>query len=282
MTEMMKRSIRMIQVSLMCFCIFFGTYAVAQDESTDAVINYIKTYAPIAVKEMNRTGVPASIKIAQGILETGAGQGDLVNRSNNHFGIKCKSSWTGEKVYHDDDEAGECFRKYENAAASYLDHSDYLKTQPRYSFLFSYDYNDYKSWAWGLKKAGYATSPTYAEKLIKYIERYALNELNNIAQENDEEKLNAYLADFSRGGGYSSVNGTQSDDPIVDEEPAKKSLLNKLHLKKNKRHRTHTVKKGDSHTSISQKYRVSIPSIKKANAMKSDRLQIGQKLKITK
>ena len=128
----------------------------------------------MAIREMQRTGVPASITLAQGILETEAGKSDLVIRSNNHFGIKCKSSWTGEKVYHDDDAQGECFRKYSDAEDSYKDHSDYLRTQPRYASLFSLDPLDYKGWATGLKKAGYATNPRYAQILIKYIEKYNL------------------------------------------------------------------------------------------------------------
>lgn len=276
---MMKRSTLLILTLL--FSIFFAKITFAQNESPESVISYIKTYASLAIKEMNRTGVPASIKLAQGILETGAGQSDLVSRSNNHFGIKCKSSWTGEKVYHDDDEQGECFRKYENAEASYLDHSDYLRSQPRYASLFNYDMDDYKSWAWGLKKAGYATSPTYAEKLIKYIESYSLNELNNITLDDNEEELNAYLSKFSSNGN-TIVNNTQSEQSLENDDPVKKTLLNKLHLKKKKRYHIHTVRKGDSLTSISQKYKVSIPSIKKVNSIKSDLLQIGQKLKITK
>jgi len=130
---------------------------------------------------MQRTGVPASITLAQGILETEAGRSDLVTRSNNHFGIKCKSSWTGEKVYHDDDARGECFRKYEAAEDSYRDHSDYLRSQPRYASLFTLDPLDYKSWATGLKRAGYATNPKYAQILIKYIETYNLDDYTLVA-----------------------------------------------------------------------------------------------------
>ena len=170
-------------------------YANAQDGYREQIIQYIETYAPLAIKEMNRTGFPASIKIAQGIHESGAGRSNLVSRSNNHFGIKCKSSWEGEKVYHDDDEEGECFRKYESAQASYIDHSDYLKSQSRYSFLFEYDADDHVSWAWGLKKAGYATSPVYAETIIKYVETYQLNELNQFDDaEEDEIDLTEYLS----------------------------------------------------------------------------------------
>jgi LysM repeat protein len=167
--------------------------AFAQDAQSPAVVEYIKSYAPLAIEEMIRTGVPASIKIAQGILETNAGRGELVNRSNNHFGIKCKSSWTGEKVYHNDDEEGECFRKYATAYDSYVDHSNYLKNQPRYSFLFNYNKDDYASWAWGLKKAGYATNPIYAQTLIKYIEQYRLNQLNSFDKIPDEEDLNIFF-----------------------------------------------------------------------------------------
>ena len=158
------------------------TTAFSQDEPLNpGVIAYIQSYQDMAIREMQRTGVPASITLAQGILETEAGKSDLVIRSNNHFGIKCKSSWTGEKVYHDDDARGECFRKYSDAEDSYKDHSDYLRTQPRYASLFSLDPLDYKGWATGLKKAGYATNPRYAQILIKYIENYRLDEYTLVA-----------------------------------------------------------------------------------------------------
>lgn len=164
----------------------------AQQVTTPAVVSYIETYAQLAIQEMDRTGIPAAIKIAQGILETDAGRSDLVQQSNNHFGIKCKTGWAGEKVYHDDDASGECFRKYNSAGDSYADHSDYLKSQPRYAFLFNYNMNDYKSWAWGLKKAGYATNPIYAQTLIKYIETYNLNSLNQLTDD-DSSALSAYF-----------------------------------------------------------------------------------------
>jgi len=146
-----------------------------------AVLDYIATYRSIAIREMNRTGVPASITLAQGILETEAGQSDLVQRSNNHFGIKCKSSWTGDRVYHDDDAKGECFRAYGAAEDSYKDHSDYLRSSDRYASLFKLDPEDYKSWAHGLRRAGYATNPQYAYILIRYIENYGLQDYTLIA-----------------------------------------------------------------------------------------------------
>ena len=141
---------------------------------------YVATYAQIAVDEMNRSGIPASITLAQGILESGDGQSDLARKSNNHFGIKCHKDWTGERVYHDDDEKDECFRKYKNVRFSFEDHTDFLVRGSRYDFLFDLDLSDYKGWAKGLKKAGYATSPSYADRLIKIIEAaelYAYDDL---------------------------------------------------------------------------------------------------------
>ncbi|MBP5611797.1 MAG: glucosaminidase domain-containing protein [Bacteroidales bacterium] len=129
---------------------------------------YIAKYAPLAVSEMKRTGIPASITLAQALLESDNGNSALARASNNHFGIKCKSGWTGATVYYDDDEAGECFRKYSSVRDSYRDHSDFLRNQQRYAGLFRY--TDYKHWAQGLKDAGYATSPTYAANLIRIIE----------------------------------------------------------------------------------------------------------------
>ena len=134
------------------------------------VAEYVATYKDIAISEMKRMGVPAAISLAQGILETENGNSDLVKRSNNHFGIKCKSTWTAETVSHDDDAPGECFRAYKNAEDSYRDHSNFLRGSSRYAFLFKLDPRDYKAWAYGLRKAGYATNPKYPDILIKNIE----------------------------------------------------------------------------------------------------------------
>lgn len=133
------------------------------------IVSYIERYKELAINEMMRTGVPAAITLAQGILETAGGQSDLASVANNHFGIKCKNEWTGETMTHDDDAKGECFRKYPSAEDSYKDHSDFLKNRPHYAFLFKLDPTDYEGWAYGLKKAGYATSPTYAKGIIRTI-----------------------------------------------------------------------------------------------------------------
>jgi LysM repeat protein len=161
------------------FLLIIGVNLFAQKSSD--VLDYINTYKELAISEMKRTGIPAAIKIAQGIHETMAGQSDLVKKSNNHFGIKCKSNWVGEKVYHDDDALGECFRSYPTAIDSYMDHSDFLKNSPRYSFLFQIDPTDFESWAYGLKKAGYATNIRYSQLLIKLIRDYNLQDYTLIA-----------------------------------------------------------------------------------------------------
>ena len=145
------------------------TYTITSAQ-TVSVEEYIAAYKDIAILEMKRSGIPASVTLAQGILETENGNSELVKKSNNHFGIKCKDTWTGASVFHDDDAAGECFRKYEKAEDSYKDHSDFLRSSSRYAFLFELDPSDYKGWAYGLKRAGYATNPHYPDILIKNIE----------------------------------------------------------------------------------------------------------------
>ena len=148
--------------------------AVAAVDINTAREDYIKKYSALAISEMERTGVPASITLAQGLLESGAGRSTLATKANNHFGIKCHKSWRGEKVYHDDDAPQECFRSYPKAEDSFKDHSDFLRYYDRYKFLFDLEITDYKGWCYGLKKAGYATDPAYATKLIDLIEKYDL------------------------------------------------------------------------------------------------------------
>ena len=143
------------------------------------VLKYIRTYAPIAVHEMHASKIPASITLAQGILESGSGKSLLARKSNNHFGIKCHKNWQGERVYHDDDEKGECFRKYTYVETSYKDHSAFLTQRRRYAFLFDYGTKDYKKWAKGLRKAGYATDKKYPQKLLKLINTYKLYEFDS-------------------------------------------------------------------------------------------------------
>jgi flagellum-specific peptidoglycan hydrolase FlgJ len=160
-------------------CLFVSVVTAAQPAAD--IVDYINNYKQLAIDEMQRTGVPASIKLAQGIHETYAGKSDLVLKSNNHFGIKCKATWTGRKVYHDDDARGECFRSYNSSSDSYMDHSNFLKGSDRYSALFQLDPTDYRAWAFGLKKAGYATNSKYSQIIIKLIEDYNLQQYSLIA-----------------------------------------------------------------------------------------------------
>ncbi len=161
--------------------IFLATIVINANAQKEKAYNYIALYKDIAIAEMQRSGVPASITLAQGILESSYGESDLCKSSNNHFGIKCKSEWNGEKVYHDDDTKQECFRSYPSAAESYKDHSNFLRTRPWYDFLFKLDPTDYKAWAKGLKKAGYAMERDYPQKLIKVINDYNLNQYTLMA-----------------------------------------------------------------------------------------------------
>ncbi len=155
----------------------------AQSERKGTVYEYIAAYKAAAVKEMYRSRIPASITLAQGILESSNGNSRLAKEANNHFGIKCKKTWTGRTLYEDDDEAQECFRAYETAEDSYRDHSDFLMKNTRYAFLFDLQSTDYQGWAKGLKSAGYATNPNYAPILIDLIERHKLFELDKLTPE---------------------------------------------------------------------------------------------------
>ena len=203
---------------------------------------YIKTYSSIATEQMRKYKIPASIILAQGLVESGAGASNLALKSNNHFGIKCHQEWRGKKVYHDDDKKNECFRKYKNPIESYKDHSEFLTTRGRYSFLFRLPIKDYVGWSKGLSKAGYATDPKYPEKLISVIESYSL-----------------WRYDGSKK--QSSKNKKEKKKKVKDDA-------------------NYTVKKGDTLYSLSKKYNISIDEIKKNNNLKNNQLSIGQKLKI--
>src|SRR5215204_5004290 len=167
-----------IQFALALVVLFFGK---SFSQSSQVIKDYVLKFKDIAIEEMKRTGVPAAITLAQGIHETSAGQSVLVLKSNNHFGIKCKTEWTGPSVSHDDDARGECFRKYSSPYDSYRDHSDFLTSRSHYASLFKLDPTDYEGWAKGLKKAGYATNPKYPQILIKLIRDYNLQDYTLVA-----------------------------------------------------------------------------------------------------
>jgi flagellum-specific peptidoglycan hydrolase FlgJ len=212
---------------------------------------YIRNYAPIAVKEMHEYKIPASITLAQGILESGNGKSELALKSNNHFGIKCHTGWKGERVYHDDDKKGECFRKYIYPETSYNDHSLFLTQRRRYAFLFNYNIKNYKKWAYGLRKAGYATDKKYPAKLLKLIKDYKLYEFDNV-------KEGKYTKEIKKLN-----DGNTFEKPIVVE----KSKAN-----------TYKVRKGDTLYAIGKKFGISVDLIKKLNNLKDNTISIGQKL----
>ena len=164
----------LLSIPLASYCQVTGTYE-------ERVLNYIRQYKDWAMQEQMRVGIPASVTLAQGIYETGAGSSELATIANNHFGIKCKKAWTGETFAHTDDAPNECFRKYTSAYQSYMDHSNYLSTEKRYQILFTYGVDDYKAWCRGLKQCGYATNPKYAQLIINVIEKYNLNRFTDSA-----------------------------------------------------------------------------------------------------
>ena len=219
------------------------------------VLEYIKKYAPIAVHEMHTSKIPASITLAQGILESGSGISELASKSNNHFGIKCHSKWQGERVYHDDDEKGECFRKYKFVENSYKDHSAFLSKRSRYAFLFNYNIKDYKKWAKGLRKAGYATDKKYPQKLIKLIKTYKLYEFDSFKKKDFKSKKRSFKF--------------EADDiiAVLDESEKIESI-------------TYIVKKGDTLYSISKKFKVTVETLKELNNLNSNALEIGLNLVI--
>jgi len=211
-------------------------------------VDYIGKYKNIAIKKMVEYKIPASITLAQGILESGNGLSTLALKSNNHFGIKCHGSWEGKKVYHDDDRKQECFRKYKNPEGSFDDHSKFLTTRGRYSSLFDLKPGDYKGWAKGLKKAGYATDRKYPSKLISFIQNFDLDEYDDLVihqkrikrdkkrQERDTEVVDAYIV----------------------------------------------VNKGDTLYSIAKNNNTTVEELKKRNNLTSNEISIGQKLFLSK
>lgn len=253
--------------------------------------SYIKQYRDLAVKEMKKYRIPASITLAQGLLESGAGQSTLARKSNNHFGIKCGSDWRGKTVSHDDDARGECFRAYKHPKQSYEDHSKFLANRPRYASLFKLDITDYKGWARGLKKAGYATNPRYAEQLIGIIELYDLHKYDRKGGLKwMKENPNPHQTYIANGLVYIVVRAGDSWKSISKElDISQKKLrkyndlykgyalqvgdilyLEKKNRKASKEYIVHVLRAGESMYSISQKYGIRLKNLYKLNKMDED------------
>ena len=253
--------------------------------------DYIKKYRELAVEEMKKYHIPASITLAQGLLESGAGQSTLARKSNNHFGIKCGSDWRGKTVSHDDDARGECFRAYKHPKDSYEDHSKFLAGRSRYASLFKLKITDYKGWARGLKKAGYATNPRYADQLIGIIELY---ELHKYDEKNYlkwiKKNPNPHQTYIANDLLYIVVRAGDSWKSISKEfDISQKKLrkyndlykgyalqvgdilyLEKKNKKADKEHIVHVLRAGESMYSVSQKYGIRLKNLYKMNEMDAD------------
>lgn len=228
---------------------------------------YINTYKNLAIAEMKRTGIPASVTLAQGLLETESGNSELVQKSNNHFGIKCKSTWTGESVTHTDDAPNECFRKYSKPEESYRDHSDYLSTSPRYALLFKLDAADYRGWCYGLKKCGYATNPRYPQILMGNIEKYNLQQFDagDTSLSETESFADAQVVDQK-----TSQVKTVAIAPVpVDEKSIDNSLKGKVSFNKLK---ALFANKGTSLLAIATKADIPLVKLLEFNDLRADGL----------
>lgn len=290
------------------------TGVLAQMKWNQRYQTYINQYRDLAIEQMLKFKIPASITLAQGLLESGAGYSELATKGNNHFGIKCHG-WTGRKTYHDDDEAQECFRAYNNVYESYEDHSLLLSRQPRYRSLFSLDGDDYKGWAHGLKKCGYATSPTYAQKLIGIIELYKLQQYDKAKKYDRFMESRTYKdSPSAKGGILHPIHRYNKNYYIVVKQGdtfrslgkelglsyrkiAKYNERNKrdklvvgeaIYLKKKQKkadktykNRPHTVKPGESMYSIAQYYGMRVKSLYKKNGLSPDYVpKVGDKLRV--
>lgn len=303
----MKQILRL--VAIIVFSIF--TLSVYGQHRNASYNEYIKEYAPLAVEQMKLHKIPASITLSQGLLESGAGKSELARKSNNHFGIKCGSSWNGRTVRHDDDARNECFRAYRNPKDSYEDHSAFLKRGARYAFLFDLKITDYKGWARGLKKAGYATDPSYANRLITIIEDYELykydtRSLGEVRNWDKTLKKKPWLANphkvyiandiayiVARDGDAFKLLGKEFD--ISWKKLAKYNDLDKeytleagdiIYLKEKRKkaakpYTSYIVKDGDSMHTISQKYGIRLKNLYKMNRKDTEYIpEVGDRLRL--
>lgn len=289
------------RLNLMLWLLVMPLFVVAQ---SNAHLQYIDKYKDLAVSQMKKYGIPASITLAQGLLESDAGRSMLAVEGNNHFGIKCHSDWTGKKMYHDDDRRDDCFRVYRNVEGSFEDHSLFLTTHSRYAFLFDLKPTDYVGWARGLKKAGYATNPAYAEKLIEIIERYNLDMYDKggkFKKENAAAVGFAHQPYISNSLLYVRMGEGESLKEIAKEfdmtrmrlrryneinreyvpEPGSVIYLERKKGKADKQYQLHTVQSGESLWSISQLYGVRLKALMRRNGLdENSAIQVGQILEV--
>lgn len=301
--------LRILPILLLCFIV----QTLSAQRRNSAYQTYIKEYADLAVEQMKKHKIPASITLAQGLLESGAGRSSLARKSNNHFGIKCHSDWRGKKTYHDDDAPKECFRVYSSVKDSYDDHSQFLKRGARYAFLFELKITDYKGWARGLKKAGYATDRSYANRLITIIEDYELYKYDNQGMSKREAhrwekelKKKPWLANphqvyIANGLAYVVARDGDTFQLLGGEFGLKwKKLVryNDLHQdytleegdivylkqknkKASKAYESYVVRDGDSMHSIAQKFGIRLGNLYKMNKKNGEYVpEVGDELRL--
>ena len=242
---------------------------IVQRDNKDAIasytpytsLTYIDHFKNIAIQEMNLYGIPASITLAQGLFESGSGNGELARVANNHFGIKCTSDWKGKSYYKDDDNHNDCFRVYDRAEDSFRDHSEFLK-RPRYTKLFQLDKNDYVGWANGLKAAGYATNPNYPQLLINIIQKYHLDQYDSPETDAQKEKREDRV-----------MTQIQDNTIVAKQDSAVQvNTVNNLY----------TVVTGDTLYSISRRFGITVEDLKSLNNLTDNNIKIGQKLVVVK
>lgn len=224
-------------------------------------LEYIERFKAIAIQEMNSYGIPASITLAQGLFESGSGNSDLAVIANNHFGIKCGSTWTGESYYKNDDSINDCFRVYANPEESFRDHSEFLKKK-NYARLFELDKNDFKGWAYGLKACGYATNPKYPQLLLNIIDKYDLSQYDR--PEGEVQKIkreDRVLAEINDNIGKPQPDSISKVNPEI---------------------KTYTIKQGDTLYNISKRFGITVDELKALNNMADNNIHIGQKLVVAK
>lgn len=245
-------------------------------------LSYIDRFKDVSIEEMNKYGIPASITLAQGILESGSGNSDLAKYANNHFGIKCTSNWKGKAYYKDDDQKDDCFRVYLDAQESYRDHSDFLKRK-RYAALFELDKNDYKNWAYGLKSAGYATNPKYPDLLINIIEKYNLQQYDQAESETEKLKREDRVLQQINTGipkekqKYTPVAVAPKDPP---SDANTNMPLVAVKPQDTSNNGLYTIKSGDTLFGIAKLFGLSVAELKELNQLDNDAIQPNQKLKV--
>lgn len=254
----------MYKLLIVCLCLIYVNFSFAQKKQSSAEL-YIEKYKQIAISEMQKTGIPASITLAQALHESANGTSQLAVKANNHFGVKCTRNWSGKRFHRNGNKKNSCFRKYETVEDAYADRSSFLTKNKQYAFLFNYKHTQYKKWAYGLQRSGYARSKSYASHLLRTINNYDLHQY-------DFAVLDTIIRNDS------TIISIVINKPEQEAEPVEK--IN--NTEKTATVIKHKVKSGQSLYSISRKYKVSVDKIKKANKLKSNLIKPGKILVIPK